>query len=385
MIDLVRKYEEKLVAQGICREGAPLFGALEAELIWNRESAEADVMEEVVADLNIASILYSRPAEPYFSILNRLAARSPEGYFVPEDSETRTFFHSIPVTDRFDASAIIAALKRRRSIFIADHGIVAYGTVGPEQAFVVYSSVCFSAFVKFFTDALTSGPVEDDIFLIRDVLIQQRGFIEAGRSLAPPNPGPYSGPDTILAAMAETGRRTVECRMVDSYFGNISYRDGGTIYISQTGSSLDELAGCIDACPVDGSTCVGITASSEYTAHRDILMEGTVRAVLHGHPKFSVIMSMICEKENCGARGQCHRLCDTPRFIGGIPIIPGEIGTGRFGLCNTLPPAIEGKRGAIVWGHGLFTTGKDGFQEAFESLVDIELMCLEEYEKALGS
>ena len=62
--------------------------------------------------------------------------------------------------------------------------------------------------------------------------------------------------------------------MVDSYFGNISYRDGNTIYISQTGSSLDDLAGCIDPCPVDGSTCAAITASSEYSAHRDIYLGG---------------------------------------------------------------------------------------------------------------
>ncbi len=384
MIDLLRKYESKLTAQGICDEGAPLFGALDAELVWNRSGAETAVLEEVIGGLNIASILYARPAEPYFSILNRLAARASEGYFVPGDSETRTFFHDIPVSDRFDAPTIIAALKRRRSIFIRDHGIVTYGTVSPEQAFVVMSSVCFSGFVKFFTDALVAGTEGDDIALLRDAMRRYREFIDSTRDLVPSHAGPFAESVRIYDAIIEAGRLTVERRMVDSYFGNISYRDGGTIYISQTGSSLDELAGCIDPCPVDGSSCAGITASSEYSAHRDILMNGDARAILHGHPRFSVIMSMICEKENCANRGQCHRLCSTPRFIGDVPIIPGEIGTGRFGLCNTLPPALRGRRGAIVWGHGLFTTGRDDFREAFRSLVEIELMCLEEYGKALG-
>jgi ribulose-5-phosphate 4-epimerase/fuculose-1-phosphate aldolase len=385
MIDLLRKYESKLVAQGLCDEGAPLFGALDAELAWNRKDAAAAVMEDVIGGLNIASILFARPAEPYFSILNLLAARAAEGFFVPGDSETRTFFHDIPVSDRFDAPTIIGALKKRRSIFIRDHGIVTYGTVSPEQAFIVFSSVCFSGFVKFFTDALVSKNVEaGDIIFLRDAMERYRGFIESARDRVPSHAGPFAESARIYDAIIEAGRLTVERRLVDSFFGNISYRDGGTIYISQTGSSLDELAGCIDPCPVDGSTCAAITASSEYTAHRDILASGDARAILHGHPRFSVIMSMICEKENCDNRGQCHRLCSTPRFIGDVPIVPGEIGTGRYGLCNTLPPALKGRRGAIVWGHGLFTTGRDDFREAFRSMVEIELMCLEEYGKALG-
>ena len=191
MIDIIRKYEAKLIAQGVCDEGAPLFGALDAELVWNRNGAAVPVLEEVIGGLNIASILYSRPAEPYFSILNRLAERAPEGYFVPEDSETRTFFHDIPVSDRFDAETIITALKKRRSIFIRDHGIVTYGTVSPEQAFVVFSSVCFSGFVKFFTDALVSKKVEaGDITLIREVVLRYREFVESSRDLVPTVFGP---------------------------------------------------------------------------------------------------------------------------------------------------------------------------------------------------
>jgi hypothetical protein len=65
--------------------------------------------------------------------------------------------------------------------------------------------------------------------------------------------------------------------------------------------------------------------------------------------------------------------------VGDVPIVPGEVGTGRYGLSRTLPPAVEGRRGAIVYGHGLFTVGRIDFTDAFANLVDIERMCLSAY------
>ncbi|MBN1531727.1 MAG: class II aldolase/adducin family protein, partial [Spirochaetes bacterium] len=172
--------------------------------------------------------------------------------------------------------------------------------------------------------------------------------------------------------------------MVDSFFGNISCRMGSGILISQTGSSLDELAGLIDLCHLDNSSTAGITASSELSAHRGIYAGTDRGTILHGHPKFSVILSMLCGDESCGNRGRCHILCDKKRFVGDVPVVPGEVGTGPTGLCNTLPPALTG-RGAIVWGHGLFTTGAVDFTDAFRHLVDIERMCFGEYGAILKS
>ena len=122
-----------------------------------------------------------------------------------------------------------------------------------------------------------------------------------------------------------------------------------------------------------------MTASSELIAHRAIILSTGMNAPLHGHPKFSVILSMDCEKESCPTRGQCHIKCKEPRFIYDIPIVPGEVGAGLTGLCNTLPPAMEGRRGVIVYGHGLFTVAQDDFNIAFANLRDVERMCREEY------
>lgn len=159
--------------------------------------------------------------------------------------------------------------------------------------------------------------------------------------------------------MDEAGKITVKSKLVDSYFGNISYLIDDIIYISQTGSSLDELDGYIDPCPIDNSSCAGITASIELSAHKQIYLDTENRAILHGHPKFSVILSMDCDQRDiCKYKDQCHIKCPYKRFVNDIPIVPGEVGTGPYGLYKTMPPAIKGKRGVIVYGHGVFTACK---------------------------
>ena len=37
---MIKKYERKLVPQGLCDEGAPLFAGVDADMAWNRDGAE---------------------------------------------------------------------------------------------------------------------------------------------------------------------------------------------------------------------------------------------------------------------------------------------------------------------------------------------------------
>ena len=385
---ILAKYERKLIDQGLCEHGSVLFGALDAALTWNRSLPETDVLERIIQRMEIAAILLARPAEPYASILDLLAASAASsGAIHPEDCEMRTFIHDIPVAPDLSVDEVLPRLKKRKAVIIPRRGILAYGTVTPEQAFIYYSSVCFSTFVKFFVDAgyaALRGNVlsKEERRVLDTALARYKDFTNA-ISAIPTRVGPFRGPSEAMEAMVEAGRLTVETRMVDSYFGNISYRLGDTILISQTGSSLDELSGCIDVCPMDGSSTVAVTASSELPAHRAVYEASRVAAILHGHPKFCVIMSMICGAEDCAHRGACHVKCDQQRFIHDIPIVPGEVGGGPTGLYRTLPRAMSG-RGAIVWGHGLFTTGAADFREAFNHCIDIERMCLNEYERLVS-
>ena len=383
MKKLLEKYSAKMVSAGLAESGNPLLGGLDAELEWNREDSAIPVLEEVFSGLSINSLLFSLPAEPYRSIIEFLASGDVQS-IQPEDSETRTFMHDLPVIRDFRPDLIIEKLRKRKSVIVSGKGIITWGTVSPEQAFIFYSSVCFACFVKFFSDYLRDsrrGAVSIE---------HERVFRNAVKYLDdyPEKPpvlmsGPLRNREDVYRAVAQAGRLTVDHRLVDSFFGNVSFKWGDTLFISQTTSSLDELEGCIDPCPLDGSACTSITASSEFSAHMGILRLTGMSAILHGHPRFSVIMSMHCEKEDCEFRGSCHIRCPQKRFIGDIPIVPGEVGTGPHGLCNTLPPAMRNRRGVIVWGHGLFTVSEDDFNGAFRNLLSIERMCREEYFRLL--
>jgi ribulose-5-phosphate 4-epimerase/fuculose-1-phosphate aldolase len=379
MDQIFRLYENKFLKNGLTEPGAPLLGLLDARLSWNRNDMACAVLEKLFEHLNMNSLVFSQPAEPYRSIVDYLAETSG-GTIFPGDCETRTFLHDLPVSFKFSSESIISALKVRKSVIIPGHGIVTYGTVSLEQAYVTFSSVCFACFVKFFSDYLY------DIKHVKMNHRRQILFDGLVKKLEPAPcfkgslmKGPFGSEASVRQAIQEAGKLTVEHRLVDSYFGNISFCYNDTLYISQTGSSLDNLQGFIDPCPLDGSSCTAITASSELPAHLKIVKHTGNKAILHGHPKFSVILSMDCDIEKCECRGQCHMKCPHERFVGNIPIVSGEVGSGPHGLWNTVPRAIKGRSGVIVYGHGIFTTGRTDFNEAFKNLIKIENYCRKEY------
>ena len=381
MDQLVKKYAQKMIHAGLA--DSPLICGLDDEVIWSRQDKDIAPLEAVLAGMNINSLICAEPAEPYQSILHFLTIRYPDT-ITPGDCETRTFLHDLPIARNFSAKAILPHLLKRKSVVVASEGkvrVITFGTVSPEQAFVTFSSVCFAAFVLFFSEFLADCQKGCITRHYEKAYRKAVSCLEDSPGTPPPlMRGPFTSESAVHQAMIEAGRYTVDYGLVDSYFGNISCRLGETIYISQTGSSLDELAGCIDPCPMDGSSCAGVTASSELTAHNDIFMRTDNTVILHGHPRFAVILSMDCQVIDCPHRGKCHTKCSSDRTINDIPIVPGEVGTGPTGLSNTLPPAIKGHRGAIVWGHGLFTVASsDDFNEPFKHLLDIENMCRKEY------
>ncbi len=394
---LVKKYAHKLVDAGLAAPsgpGAPLVGGLDQDLVWNRTAPEIPVLERIFLHLNINSLVFLRPGFPYDRIIRFLAGRALKaaGTIMPQDCETRTFLHDLPVVEQFDLPAIVTALKQRKTVIIQGNdrntgffgpAVIAPGTVSPEQGFVHISSVCFACFVAFFSNYLTGlktgrkDPEMDQVF--DQVLPFLQKELPASFDLMH---SPFCREKDVYAAMVQAGRKIVDHGLVDSYFGNLSCCWNNTLYISQTGASLDELTGCIDPVPLDGSSTAGITASSELTAHLETIARTGCQVILHGHPKFCVIASMDCDpvrKAACAFADKCHTHCPVPRTIGSVPIVPGEVGTGPYGLCNTLPRACETSDSVIVHGHGLFVTGKTDFNRAFSTLAAVETLCKTRY------
>ncbi|HEY6872504.1 MAG TPA: class II aldolase/adducin family protein [Geobacteraceae bacterium] len=382
MHDQIAKYTKKLIADRSADPDVIAFAAQDDLLIADGAPVLASLAKETLSRLGALSLAAARPALPFADFLVR-RARPGECCIVPRDTETRTFLHDIPFLRRDDlgddaAGRIARLLGNRKGVVVEGVGIVAAGSVTVEQAYINYSSVFHATFVKYLEDILRDGaglPGEDEALReFRDRWL--RPLSTAGLAFRTPAP---EDPAEITAEIETVGRYTVERGLVDSFFGNISARAGDVIYISQTAASLDELAGCIDPVPMDNSSTCGITASSELPAHRRIYEESGARVILHGHPKFAVVMSMLCAEEGCPV-ADCWRECPRVRFLGDTPVVAGEIGAG--GLAKRVPPVIAGPGRAVVYGHGVFTIGND-FGEAFRAMVEVENWCRQEYFRRL--
>jgi ribulose-5-phosphate 4-epimerase/fuculose-1-phosphate aldolase len=381
--DQIAKYAGKLLADRSALPGNVAIAAHDDAILSEGNPGLARLCEKILSSLSCLGLVAARPSLPFADSLVR-RAKAGESRIVPQDTETRTFLHDIPFLRREelgeDAAARISSLLGNRKGMIAEGlGIVTGGTVTVEQAYINYSSVFHATFVKYLLDLLADGfllPGEREAFesFRREWLQPLSAEGLAFRSGLPEEP------EEIFKEVAAVGRYTVERGLVDSFFGNISCRSGGVIYISQTAASLDELPGCIDPVRTDNSSTTGITASSELLAHRRIYEESGARTILHGHPKFAVVMSMLCEEKGCPVK-DCWRDCDKVRLLGDTPVVAGEIGAG--GLAGRVPPVIAAPRKAVVYGHGVFTVGRTDFAEAFQAMVAVENWCRQEYFRRL--
>jgi len=383
MRDQIDKYGAKLLADRSAMPGEIAFAVQDDLLVSAGKPELASLAGDILSRSNCMGIVAARPALPFADFLVR-RARQEENRIVPRDTETRTFLHDIPFLRRTesakDSAAVLSRLlAKRKGIIVEGLGIVASGAMTIEQAYINYSSVFHATFVKYLQDLLSDGfrlPGEAEAFQqfreewLRPISMEGLHF----------RVGPLLDAAEILAEITSVGRYTVERGLVDSFFGNISARAGNIIYISQTASSLDELAGCIDPVAMDNSSTAGITASSELLAHRRIYETSAARVILHGHPKFAVVMSMLCEEKECPV-SDCWRDCPRVRFLGDTPVVAGEIGAG--GLAKRVPPVIAAPGKALVYGHGLFTIGMRDFAEAFHAMVEAENWCRAEYFRRL--
>lgn len=384
MHDQIAKYTAKLISDGAAPDGQIAFAAQDDIMIAGGEPTLATLAESVLARLNCLALIAAKPALPFADFLIKRAAGN-EQEIVPRDTETRTFLHDIPIIRQSElgpdsAETIAKLLGNRKGVVVEGIGIIAAGALTVEQAYINWSSVFHSTYIKYLEDLLEQGfmlPGEAKAF----DHFRQASLLPLSCDGLEFRQGPLLEKSTILDEIARVGGYTVQRRLVDSFFGNISYSNGELIYISQTASSLDELAGCIDPVPFENSSTVGITASSELVAHRSVFEQTGCRAILHGHPRFAVVMSMLCaEKESC-AVSDCWKDCKKVRFLGETPVVAGEIGAG--GIARNVPPVIGQTGSAIVYGHGVFCVGMTDFREAFQALVDVENWCRKEYFRRL--
>ncbi len=378
MIRQVRSCRDKLHAAGMVRPERLAILVEDDQLLQEGAEDLLALGRDVFAGTGAMAMMIAEPDVPLQTLIPMSIAADVHS-LTPLDTETRTFLHDIPVIRRHRGPLphreIIAALRRRKGVLVEDVGLIAVGQMTVEQTYVNLSSLYHALFVSCLLRLVRSGrflgAAEKDLLrpLVRSLSVDiPPAFADM----------PSDFPDNCSAvrhAMAQAGRRTVELKLVDSFFGNVSCRSDQGVLISQTGASLDHLDECIDLVPDDNSSTAGITASSELVAHRAIYRQTKARVILHGHPKFSVIASLNCAETDCPV-SDCWRECTRPRSIGPVPIVAGEIGAG--GIAETLPAAMAGGI-AIVYGHGVFACGQQGFRDPLQAMIALENRCRREY------
>mgnify|MGYP006288191215 CR=1 FL=1 len=378
-------YNNRFIRSGLAEPSEVLMGVADPAPRWSRNAPDIPLLEPLFGRRGIQSLIKARPVEPYPSIIIYLAAAA-EGTIYPQDCETRLFLHDLPVAEATNPEYLIQLLKHRKSVILPGGEILAVSPADLKTAYVTLSSVCFACFVKFFADLRTArktGKITPaDWRILESIRKQLDPPSEFSCGLAK---GPFDAEETILPAIYEAGRQVVDLRLVDSSFGNISYRSGNSLYISQSGTFLDSLEDGITRCSMDNPSHAPGNASSELPAHLGVIRQTGCRAILHGHPRFSVILSMACDIPDCPYQGECHRFCPYDRkACGNIPIVSGEVGDGEYGLCHTVPNAICDAPGVIVYGHGVFTCDDTDFNNALAKLIDIERRCCIEYFAFMG-
>jgi L-fuculose-phosphate aldolase len=98
---------------------------------------------------------------------------------------------------------------------------------------------------------------------------------------------------------------------------------GDQMLISTTGSMLDELEGQIVTVPIDPATPdeLDVIASTEVNVHRAIYRATSALAILHGHSKYAVVMSMLCGEQIIPEDSE------SVYFLHEIPVVTGGIGS----------------------------------------------------------
>lgn len=383
MIRQLEKFAGKLHMDGSADSAQTVILAKDDYLLSRGPEYLLPLGQAVIDRLNVVSLVLAAPPLPLVELLLGRTAADADSV-VPQDTETRTFLHDIPIVRRHEFSVenpqrLVDLLGQRKGILVEGVGILATGSVTVEQAYINYSSVYHALFVKVLLALLTDPqpPTDAEMVLLKPLWRQLES--EIPDNSADLIAAPLDNKDVILKAMDQVGKRTVELKLVDSFFGNISCRCDNSLYISQTGASLDELPGCIDLVPNDNSSTAGITASSELIAHRAVFARSGARTILHGHPKFSVILSLICRETACNIT-DCWKNCDKVRYLNSVPVVAGEVGAG--GIARNVPPVID--RGiAVVYGHGVFATGDRDFRQPLAAMIALENWCREEYVRSL--
>lgn len=203
-----------------------------------------------------------------------------------------------------------------------------------------------------------------DVFLEKKVKDIIEGIPALSRRTPKVADGPFQFEPEVLQSIINTGKNLVDAGLVGSVFGNISSFFNGKVYISSSGSHLDDLRSAIAVADINGNVFNGQPPSSEMPSHLRVYKETDARCILHGHPFFTITMSLLAGIGNT---------------LFGIPVVGGEPGGGEKGIVHTVPQALKKLNIVVVYGHGVFAVDAFDFNNPLNAMHKLEKLCRKRY------
>ncbi|MGV8126840.1 MAG: aldolase [Methanothrix sp.] len=159
--------------------------------------------------------------------------------------------------------------------------------------------------------------------------------------------------------ISRLGKKLIQTGLTSSRFGNISLLNGDKIFITCTGSMLDELDedGVVNV-DLRGSCPEDAIASSEICVHRAVYQCTSHQAIVHTHSPYAVAASLLETTEVLPLDSE-GRI-----FLGPMPIVAG--GMGSNALAIAVSSALQDHKACIARGHGVFAPGSS-LKEAYEA------------------
>lgn len=176
--------------------------------------------------------------------------------------------------------------------------------------------------------------------------------------------GPFQSEEQAERSVVEAGKAIANLKLAGTVFGNVSTLFEDTIYISATGSRLEALENSLVKCDLEGRPLNGLQPSSEFPSHLRIVKETGSKCVLHAHPFFTVVYSLLK-----GINGTMF----------GVPVVGGDVGGGETGIVHTVPPVLRDFNIVAVHAHGVFAVDAFDFNAPLKNIYKLEALCRKRY------
>jgi L-fuculose-phosphate aldolase len=161
-----------------------------------------------------------------------------------------------------------------------------------------------------------------------------------------------------LRAFQTIGADIFQRGLISSHAGNLSIRAGNRILLTRRGSMLGHLAEKdIVELPLDGDDSQVLMASSEVVVHKAIYKNTSALAVVHAHPPYATLLSMI-QDEIIPVDSEGSYLFKK------IPVVSTETTIGSREASVVISDYLREYKLVMLRGHGSFARG-DMLEEAY--------------------